>query len=253
MSRFRNICRPALVSQWQTCIAPLKGRGQTLEVQWIPAPLPPLRRARPGQQQPSFLGEHWQHAHWVRQQRRLQSLVQVLSKGTLTPAKRQHSFDLWRSILSAQGFNASFRKYWNSRTLCFGRYSNKSFFRQAQLIYQNFKQEVKTLEDSLKRERLRLAKDTRLYGPCKIFQDVRRPMALPVTCSNVFNICGKRDRIDIDLPAKIGGSHSLVSESDMPLPPITIGQWYQAIRQKKSKTAVGPDGFDKQDPCYQVQ
>ena len=311
-----------------------KGRGRTREVQWIPATLPPLRRSRPGQVQPTFIGDHWQHAHWVRQLRRLQSLVQVLSKGTPTPSKRQHSFDLWRAILNAQGFEQSFRKFWLTRTIVLegtptSLPKDPPDFRQAQLIFQNFSQEVKQLEASLKRDRLRHAKESRLKDPCKIFQDVKRPLALPVqtlvdqklvtvtavteegnvtyephTLTMDQPIIGPTGVLDYnehtpghinvdpatqvyvgdvlkqhcfvgDLPTmfqrfqdlweKRWDRHRFVTEdrwqpfmqfvlthvpkptTAMSLPPITIDQWYHAVRLKKSKTAVGPDGFDKQD------
>ena len=34
---------------------------------------------------------------------------------------------------------------------------------------------------------------------------------------------------------------------EMPLPPITVSDWYAAVRTKKNRTASGPDGFNKQD------
>lgn len=349
--RYTNLCRDfehyadrvLQENEQPPLLSRQKGRGVTTEVHWIPSTLPPLKRSRPGQSQPAFVGEHWQHAQWVRQLRRLQSFVQLQSKGTLTPTKRQHSFDLWRAILNANGFQTSFRKFWVQRSQVppggpVNLPKEPPPLEIARHILQSFQMEVTTLEQSLKRDRLKAAKDKRINDPNKIFQDVARPLALPVqtlvdqavvTITNITEeglieyephtlsldqpVLGphgfleyethehgklqispppqvfegdilRQHRLIGDLPTMFQrfqdlwearwDRHRHVSEERwapflsfvqqhvpqptqcMELPSITIDQWYQAVRAKKSKTAVGPDGFDKQDllhmPKHQV-
>lgn len=94
-----------------------KGRAQTTEVTWVHKETPPVRRPRKTELQVTFIGDHWQHFHWSRQLRRIQSYCSLTQPRPHQQIPSREIQNLWHSILKAPGFPKRFRNYWLQRTV----------------------------------------------------------------------------------------------------------------------------------------
>ena len=173
---------------------------QTLDFRWsnnmagraaIRAPLhrqgwpAPLKKSRSREVQPGYHGFSILHARWFKQLRRLQSYTKWASSTNLSLDRGIHGAQLWTSILTAQGFRPSFADWWHGRAYrCptdiadIPTYPPSSSV--AQGIFEALQAEVRVLEDKLNQARRSTAQFRRASQPQTIFQDVRRPAALPV-------------------------------------------------------------------------
>ena len=162
------------------------GRRCTLDtksVKWNPMPPRPGRK---GEVVPAFYGQSKQHAMWLRQLRRLQSLARELPAATnfSTDAVIRRTLT-WQAIRRAKGFAASFSEWWPFRP-CVNE-ADPARIPQlcpeasvAEAILLGFQANFSDLEASLNRDRIRFAKDRRKAHPSLVFQDISRPRAKPV-------------------------------------------------------------------------
>ena len=162
-----------------------RGRAKTTKVSWGKFPTVPLKIDRGQICDPSFTGEHFQHYLWLRQLRRLSSCVRLFSSDLNQVHKLDHAVALWDSVKRAQGFPRGFQKWWPNRSIIWAESPvniPEGFPSSAQidLIFQNFRAEFNHLEQLLKTNRVRQAREARLKDPCKIYRDVSKPQAVPV-------------------------------------------------------------------------
>lgn len=186
MHDFEQSVHEDLLSQNKAGLQPIhRGRSATLSPTLCRQPIPPNKTARRNEVNPSFMGEHFQHVQWLKQLRRLQSLVALLSNEPLRASHVEHGTALWRAILRAPGFSMSFSKFW----------VNRAVFLQdapcqlpqilpnlhiASLIFATFQLEFQHFENALKSKRSGIAQENRKANPVKVFTDVSMPRALPV-------------------------------------------------------------------------
>ena len=146
----------------------------------------PLKRSRPSEVQISFLGEHFVHAKWCRQLRRLQSLMH-LNQSSKPPGELQvQRQQLWISIRNAPGFPKGFPYAWKHRSARLPGSPDTLPVKApdtdvGSIIYHSFLADFKALEKALIAARVAQAKATRAspnLSAC--FRDLRRPQALPV-------------------------------------------------------------------------
>jgi len=161
------------------------GRAATHEVAWKKQEIPPLKRPRKSDFQEQFIGEHWQHYHWTRQLRRLQSYCQLVFPKPGKTINFDRQMALWRSILCSQGFTRGFRKFWPDRPVkmagapaAIPRWPPSHH--DASLIFEGFKTVFMDFEAALIKSRRASAKLARLKDPHKIYQDTAKPQAMPV-------------------------------------------------------------------------
>lgn len=297
-------------------------------------PLVPLKKSRKGELTPSYVGEHFRHAQWLKQARRFQSLVKLLGSQPLKPSSIEHASLLWQSILQAPGFGKGFRHFWaHSCAPPVGAPAVLPLTVPGSAIVNaiaaGFSHEFSRLESSLLLQRQHQAKQRRADHPTQIYQDVARPRAVAVqtllhnriaqvtTVSEdakviayepqVFDLeepvfCQKSllhlqahnaGSLVLDSPQQvepgdmltqhnlIGNPSEVLREFEqmwmgfwgrheqtpveawvpfvnlchdtlenipsMPVTPITVDEWVQAVKRKKSRAAVGPDGVSKSD------
>ena len=144
----------------------------------------PLKKGRSHDVQPQFWGVNTQHARWFKQLRRLQSYLRWCTSSS-SGSQTCYGVELWQAVLKAPGFYPSFQEWWFQR-----KYRcplDLDFVPQyppcaaaAQCIYDALLAETRALESSLRQATLAVAKHKREQTPNTIFQDVRRPAALPV-------------------------------------------------------------------------
>ena len=162
-----------------------RGRACTHDVTWCHHPTTPLKQGSNCDDNPSFTGEHFQHSQWLRQLRRLRSLVRLHRIDPLPSTKIDQAWMLWNSIKNASGFPGGFRAWWPSRAIV---HPDTSFviprglpnFHQVQSIYHNFRAEFDHFEENLKKQRAQVGKERRVQDPTQIYRDVARPPAVPV-------------------------------------------------------------------------
>ena len=162
-----------------------RGRKSTKEVTRGRFPTVPLKIDRGKVCDPTFTGEHFQHYLWLRQLRRLNSCVRLISTGLTNCTKIDHAVSLWESVKRAQGFPQGFMKWWPTRSIVWADSPTNipeglpSTF-QIDLIFQNYKAEFQHLEQLLKTHRVRQAREARLKDPSRVYRDIARPQAVPV-------------------------------------------------------------------------
>ena len=162
-----------------------RGRASTKEVSRSKFPTVPLKIDRGKVCDPTFTGEHFQHYLWLRQLRRLNSCVRIISTGLTNNTKIDHAVSLWDSVKRAQGFPKGFKRWWPTRSIVWADSpkdipdSLPSKF-QIDLIFQNYKAEFQHLEQVLKTHRVRQAREARLKDPSRVYRDIARPQAVPV-------------------------------------------------------------------------
>ena len=176
----------ALKSVGKPGLLPLhRGRSQSTPVKQCSIQLCPQRTSRTGEFQPSFVGENFQHALWLKQVRRMHSLVKLLVSKTWDSLKADHAHSLWMAIRSAQGFPGGFSSFWQQQTFAFESvpvvlpHCTPTVV-QADQILQGFTEKLRHLEKVLQANRITHAKSARVHDPTKIYRDVARPKAVPV-------------------------------------------------------------------------
>ena len=162
-----------------------KGRCSVVKEFWCPDPLQPPKVGRTHDPQPKFMGENMVHVRWLRQLRRLNDLVRILSKPEEFSNRIDHVTNLWNSIKAAPGFSGGFRHAWLARTvaspgdpLTIPR--NVPTLECARALRDSFSREFRALEKSLVKRRVEKAKSVRMADPHKVYQDVSKPRPLPV-------------------------------------------------------------------------
>lgn len=162
-----------------------RGRSQAHPVRKCCIPLCPQRTSRKGEFQPTFVGENFQHALWLKQIRRIQSLVKLLGGKQWDNLKADHDHSLWMSIRSAQGFPGGFSTFWQDQTFDFEGVPvalphSVPALETTESILRGFETKLKHLERVLHANRVAFAKTSRVNDLTKIYKDVARPKAVPV-------------------------------------------------------------------------
>ncbi len=193
----------------------------------------PFKKGRSHDIQPQFWGVNTQHARWFKQLRRLQSYTRWCTSSTLGSAGYLHGIELWRAILRAPGFYPAFSTWWLHRHYrCPTDVAIIPEFPPcasvATNIYEALLAETRALEVSLRQAGLAVAKHKRETNPNTIFQDVRRPAALPVETllsgqsSTVVALDEPDSAIEIDppctfeqgIPLVLGGTELVVHHAE---------------------------------------
>lgn len=166
-------------------LAQTRGRCATKEPVWKKHPVTPVKPPVRGSPDIEFHGENFQYTKWVRQLRRLHSLVMGLSSETSNPSHIKHMHDLWDSIRAAPGFPRGFPRAWQDRTTKLPgspthlpkRLPSKQI---ASAIFASFEADFRQYETLLNRHRVTQAKERRRTDPTVIFKDVKKAQSLPV-------------------------------------------------------------------------
>ena len=188
-----------------------RGRCRNTRPKVCKHPVPAIPNGRPLDHQPSFLGENFQHYMWLKQLRRLQSLVRLLSAKT-TPTHLDHGVKLWEVIRKAPGFAVNFPTYWFRRTVilpnspCVLPHALPTHA-VAMIIHTTFEIEFRQLEKALWTKRVSSARASRILDSNKIFMDVAKPRAQPVQTlvktrfANITNI--SEDGLEISFDRQV--------------------------------------------------
>ena len=215
--RFAHVCEvyeEALSSAEQAAGRPPlsraeRGRGQVQQVRCRRSIVVPHRKGRQGDVEPLFFGQSVQHAHWFRQLRRLQALVQSLKGGRVTHPGMDHRASLWDSILKAPGFPGSFPSWWPMReTHLVGDVPALPIscppLDVCQGIFLSFEANFRQLEKSLLGHRRAAAVARREADPVLIFRDLRLPPKAPVeslvesVTAEVVEVCADEQALELD-------------------------------------------------------
>ena len=153
------------------------GRASVLEPKPVRQYLCPLKKARKGDVQPTFMGVSLQHARYFRQLRRLQSLTRILSKGTTTWNGCLNRDETWRAIRMAVGFPGGFGPWWDSNGLQPSLGAPLSLccpsLEFVQTLFQGFQHFMQKYETSLTSQRYQFAKHRRAQKLSYVFQDCK--------------------------------------------------------------------------------
>ena len=161
-----------------------RGRSKTNVPTKCKHPVPTVSQGRIHDHQPTFLGENFQHYMWLKQLRRLQSLVRLVHS-PMTSTHLDHGTKLWEVIRRAPGMPTDFATFWKNRTVvltgspCVLPHALPSPV-VAMCIHTTFEVGFRQLEITLKNKRSSAAKANRLIDTNKIFLDVAKPKAQPV-------------------------------------------------------------------------
>ena len=145
-----------------------RGRAQTMEPTQIHGDLPPPKEGHRHGIVTTYDGRNLQHARWIRQTRRLESLTRILAAPSQTPAHREHAQGLWRSIKKSPGFPQGFL-HWSHDPE-----DTMPDLARASQLRDNMKKKYQEYDTRLRDERVAKAKQTRRENPHKIFSDLRR-------------------------------------------------------------------------------
>ena len=162
-----------------------KGRCQTTVAKTKCFPVAPVKRARPGEVEVTYLGEHFQHVQWCRQLRRLQSFHKAVAGTPTQQHKTLHISQLWIAIKRAPGFAKGFPAFWSTKAFAAPGTpavlpKNPPGAKIAEAIFVSFRHEFERLERALIQARGQAAKQRRKENANVAFADVARPRALPV-------------------------------------------------------------------------
>ena len=170
--------------------------------------VPPVRKSRPGEVSPQYFGQNRRYAHWFRQLRRLQALVQGLKKGSSSDAAVAHRAANWHAVLSAPGFAPGFVEWWTQRP-------HRLFHAPAAVpsalpslsvlesIFQCFEINFRSFERDLLRHRRAVAKARRAKLPSLIFRDIQRERSCPVSSliegprAQVVELCQEECAVEV--------------------------------------------------------
>ena len=185
-----------------------KGRGRTLEVTIRRGEVPPVRKSRPGEVSPQYFGQNRRYAHWFRQLRRLQALVQGLKKGSTSDAAVAHRAANWHAVISAPGFAPGFVEWWTQRPHRLFHAPAAVPFALPSLpalesIFQCFEINFRSFERDLLRHRRVVAKARRAKLPSLIFRDIQRERSCPVSTliegprAQVVELCQEECAVEV--------------------------------------------------------
>ena len=195
MNTVENCVDSQLRSHQQPGLLPNhRGRAATFDVSWGKYSTTPLKRGRNCDDAPTFTGEHFQHSQWLRQLRRIRSLLRLHTVVPLPPQKVDQAWLIWNSIKAAPGFPGGFRSWWVTRscvTLDSPAVIPKTLppLDQLHSIFLNFQVEFSNFEDALKKQRVTTGRERRLQDPTRIYRDIARPPAVPVSTLVVDRSC----------------------------------------------------------------
>ena len=119
----------------------------------------------------------------LKQLRRMQSFVALLSTQDFRSTHVEHGTALWQSILNAQGFSMPFRTFWLKRSIfiqgapCVLPVLMPDL-KTATVIFATFQMEFDNFEKALRSKRLNIAKHNRQTNQVKVFNDVAMPRAM---------------------------------------------------------------------------
>ena len=162
-----------------------QGRAKTTSVQKICEHTKPLTNGRCGDFKPEINGQSLQYHRWVKQLRRLESLVRNLANPNVTMSSQIHAQREWRAIVQGAGFAKGFRQWWEQleeiippapSTITF----DIPTYEDVQGIFLNMEREVRALERVLKQDLHQTAINNRVNNPNKIFQDIAKSRAAPI-------------------------------------------------------------------------
>lgn len=160
------------------------GRGARLQPDKVSTSAPPVPAGRKGDCQPSYFGSSWQHAHMFRQVRRLQSYVRHVRSGTCTPSHHEHKAALWRSILHAPGFVASFPIWWQQQVECWSLFPevpiDPPMLDTAVVIFDATHCLVQSFEKALQRHRAYVNRRNKGFDMQQVYAAVKRDPPAPV-------------------------------------------------------------------------
>lgn len=209
-----------LLTQEKPGLQPIhRGRSLTLSPTHCRQPIPPNKNARRGEINPSFLGEHFQHVQWLKQLRRMQSFVALLSARDFKSSHVEHGTALWQSILNAQGFSMPFRTFWLKRSIfiqdapCVLPVLMPDL-KIATVIFATFQMEFDNFEKALRSQRINIAKHNRQTNQVKVFNDVAMPRAMSVQTVSRHNIFTITDVSEDGLICRVTPS-GLMSDSPL--------------------------------------
>lgn len=122
---------------------------------------------------------------WLRQLRRLQSLVGLLRSEEQTPSKVDHATALWQSIIKAPGFRGGFCRFWRQRATQVPQGVltlpvMTPTFEVALGIFTAFSVEFRQFEKVLKADQHTSAKQRRKDNPHQIYCDIAKSKPMPV-------------------------------------------------------------------------
>lgn len=162
-----------------------RGRCQTVAPIVCPKPIPPNKKGREIDIKPEFFGENYKHVVWLKQLRRLQSLVRILSSTNFSTNHFDHATKLWEVIRKAPGFKGTFAEWWHTRAVilpgspCTLPHAIPDVGVVSK-VFATFEMEFRCFEKGLWNKRVENAKERRLQDPQKVFADVAKPKSLPV-------------------------------------------------------------------------
>lgn len=212
MQRMERRVDAALKAKGNTGLLPIhQGRCTTVAPRLGQAVIAPPKKARTHDYQVEYQGEHFQHGLWLRQLRRLQSLVRLLQSNKTGYEVNKARADLWQSIRAAQGFPGGFPHAWRNRASV--THSDLPELpqlvpsaSQVQQILTSFLCEFRSLERLLNSHRRTQARMRREGDPTIIFKDLAKPRAVPVHTLvttvqyNVLEVAEDRTQVKVDQP-----------------------------------------------------
>ncbi len=162
-----------------------QGRATTVEVSRIDQQCAPIKSNRKGDIQSELPFATLMHSRWTKQARRLQHLARAVCSSKETADMAEHLASLWGKIKQAKGFSPSFDHWWTA--LCKTTQGAPDFLPiaipkpdEAMSIFQEFENQYREMERSLKEDRLQKAKDRRKVDHLLIYQDLQPDRAEPV-------------------------------------------------------------------------
>ena len=161
------------------------GRGRYQDVKCVRVTTAPVRTARQGEHAPLYFGQNMRYGQWMRQLRRLQSLLHSVQRNSATPQAVEQRSNLWVSIRRAPGFPGSFPAWWPCRPVQL--VGDPAAVPQtlpsahvAESLVVSFEANFRDFEKSLMQSRRHGARKRRIEDPSLIFRDFKRPLAAPV-------------------------------------------------------------------------
>ena len=210
----------------------MRGRGQRTSTCTRKGWVAPPKLGRSNDPQPSFMGYDVQHARWLKQLRRLANYHSWAQHHwhEATFASWTHGLLLWRSILDAKGFGASFAGWWTGRN-CVGLSdpdvvpSSPPDPCVALSLWECFDGEVRSLERRLSQAKKTARVHAHARDPNLIFRDTRRPLPEPVSSLLVTHraVIAAVDpddvAVELEQPCLFDDSRPVLVD-DMPVPTI---------------------------------
>ena len=157
-----------------------KGRGRHQDVRCVRVATAPVRAARRGEPAPKYYGQNVRYGQWMRQLRRLQSLVHSLGRQSHAPEAVAQRGELWSAITRASGFPGSFASWWPCRKVQLANDpvavpGRLPALHAAQALLLSFEANFRDFESALLRIRRATAHQRRVEDPSLIFRDFKRP------------------------------------------------------------------------------